>query len=101
MPGRSEYGNTCRYVKGSPSTRAPVAAKSVSVSPGKPTITSAPSPSPGMAAARRSTRPRYMAAVYGRRMRRSTRSLPLCSGMCRCGAIRGEAVTTSSRSGVK
>ena len=46
-PRRSEYGNTCRYDNGSALTRSSVASKSASLSPGKPTMASAPRPTPG------------------------------------------------------
>ena len=54
-----------------------------------------------MAAARRSTIARYMRTLYGRRIVRSTRSLPLCSGTWKCGAIAGAPVNTSKSSSVK
>jgi hypothetical protein len=54
-----------------------------------------------MASTSRSTTRRYIAIVYGRRMRRSTRSLPLCSGTWKCGAIAGAVVRISSTSSEK
>ena len=52
----SEYGNTCRYENGSASTQVERGVEvGVAVSPGRPTMASAPRPTPaGMAAARRS-----------------------------------------------
>ena len=78
-----------------------VSAKSVSVSPGKPAMRSAPRPSRGRAAARRSMSARYIRVLYGRRIAFSTRSLPLCNGMWKWGATTGDAVATSTSSGVK
>ena len=101
VPRRSEYGNTWRYENGSASTSASVAAKSASVSPGKPTMTSAPRPRPGIAAARRSTSARYIATLYGRRIGRSTRSLPLWSGTWRWRQTRRSPTISSSSSSVK
>ena len=43
VPGRSEYGNTCRFANGCRMMKSCVAAKSSSVSPGKPVMKSAPS----------------------------------------------------------
>ena len=48
VPGRSEYGNTCRCVSGERSRYGASCSKSSSVSPGKPTMTSEPIDACGM-----------------------------------------------------
>ena len=48
VPGRAEKGNRCRYVKGWASIKARLSSNNASLSPGKPTITSAPMAASGM-----------------------------------------------------
>jgi hypothetical protein len=50
VSGRSEYVNTCKYVNGKPAMNRRFSSKSASVSPGNPTITSAPMAASGMSA---------------------------------------------------
>ena len=58
MPGRGEYLNANNTEKRSSLTSASVALKSSSVSPGKPTMTSVESASPGARARSRAASPR-------------------------------------------
>ena len=59
-------------------------AKSASVSPGKPTITSVVSAMSGIASRMRSTSARYRSRSYVRRMRFRICDEPDCSGRCMC-----------------
>ena len=64
-------------------------------------MTSAPRPRRGIASVSRSTTRRYIPVVYGRRMAFKIRSLPLCSGTWKWGAITGDVVSSSSSGSLK
>ena len=82
----------------SPGSARSVSSKSSRVSPGKPAITSAPRRIPGTRRAEPVSHDKL--AVYGRRIRRSTGSEPLCIGTWRCGQILPSPASRSTRRGV-
>src|SRR5579872_2975600 len=86
VKGRGEYLKPKSDTNPTSRTSESVASKSPSVSPGKPTMTSVESVSPGRARRRRSARATYSARVYRRSIRRRTRSLPDWTGKCTCRA---------------
>ena len=55
----------------------------------------------GIAARTRSRMPRYFSRRYERRIALSTRSEPLCSGMCSCGMTFGVSAIAAMTSSVK
>ncbi len=85
MPGRSEYGNTCRRVTGSDLMKLYDRSHSSSVSPRAPAITSTPMKASGISRRIMSMRDANRAVSYRRFIRRSTASEPDCSGMWKCG----------------
>ncbi|CAG7029052.1 hypothetical protein PICSAR164_04398 [Mycobacterium avium subsp. paratuberculosis] len=100
MPGRLEYWKVKAAANRARRTTSRVAAKSSSVSPGNPTIRSVVMAACGMAARTRSMMPRKRSARYERRIARSTRSEPDCSGMCRAGHTFGVCAMASMTSSV-
>ncbi len=97
---RAENGKTCTLANAISRTNPHVSSNSCSVSPGKPTITSVVRPISGISSRNRRTARRYCCRLYQRFIRRSTVGLPLCSAMCRCGAIRGRFKMEMNRSSI-
>ncbi len=92
VPGRAEYGKTCRKVRPHSSTSASEFANIASVSVGKPAIRSAPNTMSG----RKRRAPRGRSAIASSRrcrrfMRFRIRSSPACRVRCRCGISRGSS----------
>ncbi len=101
MPGRGEYWKVNAEENLAASTTRRVSAKSSSVSPGKPTMTSEVIAASGSASRTRSRMPRNRSERYDRRIARSTRSDPDCSGMCRLGITVGVWAMAAITSSVK
>ena len=83
------------------STTRSVASKSSSVSPGKPTMMSVVTATPGMPRRIRSSHARYRSLRYDRRMARSRRSEPDCSGKWMCSHTESHPAIASTTSSVK
>ncbi len=93
--GRAEYLNENMLWYRAASVSDSVCSKSSAVSPGKPTIISVDSVTPGIASRMRATRSRYSSRVCRRRIAASTRVEPDCTGRCRCLQTFGRSRTAS------